>query len=96
MYVGPAGSRMNPGSCANIEIVACYRDCPKDFKTTETHQPQVIARTEIAVLRKVLVELDAPSIKRYDGEGSIVRSDQANEDWWNANKYNVHWGVISG
>jgi len=48
------------------------------------------------VLRKVLFEFDAPSIKHLDGEHCIVHSDQANEDWWNANKCNEHWGDISG
>ena len=47
------------------------------------------------MLRKVVVEFDTPSIKRYDCEHCIVHGDQANEDLWNANKYNEHWGDIS-
>ena len=48
------------------------------------------------MLRKVVVEFDAPSIKRYDGRHRIAHGDQANEDWWNADKCNRHWGDISG
>ena len=48
------------------------------------------------MFRKVVVEFDAPSIKRCDSGYCIARGDQANEDWRNANKYNGHWGVISG
>jgi len=48
------------------------------------------------VLRKVVIEFNAPSIKRYDGGHCIARGNQANEDWWNTDKDNVHRGDISG
>ena len=48
------------------------------------------------MLRKVVLEFDAPSIKHYDGDHCVVHGDQANENWWNANKCNVDWGGING
>ena len=47
------------------------------------------------MLHKVVVEFDASSIKHYDGEHCIVHGDQADEDWWNVNKCNPHWGDIT-